>query len=405
MILFKYEMKKLLFSRNKLILLAGMFIIFTLMSLLTSSVVFEMRRSSSYTEYLRLVKEHTGTLNPEQLAESREIAEAVKARHEAEYGKAEYDLFMTNLFRNPVMKFHHDYARFGERVYEYWNGPEPQDKSDIKGVHPLKEKIEALKNQQDSYEYRYYQKRLEAEQSHGEPVFVHKQFWGNFAAAFDISRIVFLFLIVLAFFISPVFTREIKDDMNSIILCSLKGRREIVTAKLLSVCSVAVILTAVYFTGNFIGAFIANGNIYGYNAPARSLEAFGQTAVNTTIGGITLFGILWTMLAAVAFALAVCFISAYAKNQTSVFGVCILFILTFSMLGFLNDSIKEMIWPLVDFNFVTLSLYSIIFGGSKMYNFLGMPLPYGMAALLACMALSAITAMLTYIAQRKRSVV
>ncbi|WP_372999094.1 hypothetical protein [Lutispora sp.] len=403
--LFYFEMKKLIFNKNRLILLAATFIIFTLMSLLTSSVVFEMRSSSSYQEYLNLVKKYSGILNPQQLAESKQISETARASHEAEYGKGENDLFMVYLFRNPVMKFHYDYGNFGKRVYEYWHGPEPQDKSDIKGVYPLEEKLEALKNQEDSYEYKYYQKRLETELLYGEPVFANKQFWGNFFASFDISRVVFLFLMVLAFFIAPVFTREIKDDMNGIILCSLKGRREIVTAKLLSVCSTSAILTAVYFSGNFIGAFIANGNIAGFDAPARCLEAFGQTSIDTTVGGMALLGILWTMLAAVVFGLAVCLISAWAKNQTSVFGLSILFILTFSMMGFLNDSIYEMIWPLIDFNFVTLSLFGIIFGGSTMYNFLGMPLSYGMAAFIVCMALSAIAVLLTYFAQNKRSVV
>ncbi|KUO65202.1 MAG: hypothetical protein APF84_08700 [Gracilibacter sp. BRH_c7a] len=403
--LFKYEMKKLLFNKNRLILLAVMFILFTLMSLLTSSGTFEMRGSSGYQEYLNLVTEHSGTLNPEQFAESKQISEAARASHEAEYGKAENDLFVAYLFRNPVMKFHYDYANFGERVYEYWNGPEPQDKSDIKGFYPLEEKLETLKNQQDSYEYKYYQKRLATELSQGEPVFANKQFWNNFSAAFDITRVVFLLLMIVAFFIAPVFTREIKDDMNSIILCSLKGRREIVTAKLLSVCSTAAILTAVYFAGNFIGAFIANGNIVGFDAPARCFATFEGTAIDTTVGGIAFFGVLWTTLAAVVFGLVVCLISAYAKNQTSVFGLSIVFILTFSMMGFLPDHIHAMIWPLIDFNFVTLSLCGMIFSGSTMYNFLGMPLSYGIAAFIVCIALSVITVLLTYLAQRKRSVV
>lgn len=403
--LFKCEMKKLLFNRNRLILLVVAFIIITLMSLLTSSVVFVMRGSSSYQEYLDLVTKHSGPLNPEQLAESKQISEAARARHVAEYGKAENDLFIANLFRNPVMKFHYDYANFGEKVYEYWYGPEPQDKSDIKGVYPLEKKLAALKNQQDSYEYKYYQKRLATELAQGEPVFAKKQFWSNFSAAFDITRVVFLFLMVLAFFIAPVFTRETERDMNSIILCSLKGRREIVTAKLLSVCSTAAILAAVYFAGNFIGAFIANGNIVGFDAPARCLETFGQTAIDTTVGGMAFFGILWTTFTAVVFGLVVSLISAYAKNQTSVFGVSIVLILTFLMMGFLPDNIHAMIWPLIDFNFITLSLYSIIFGGSKMYNFFGMPLSYGMAAFIVCIALSLISVLLTYLAQRKRSVV
>ncbi|MDR1615623.1 MAG: hypothetical protein LBR98_01180 [Syntrophomonadaceae bacterium] len=402
--LFKYEMKKLLLNRNRLILLAVMFVIFTLMSLLTSSVVFEMRGSGDYREYLALVAEHSGTLNHEQLAESKQISEAARASHEAEYGKDQNDLFNAYLFRNPVMKFHHDYANFGERVHEYWNGSEPRDKSDIRGVYPLEEKLETLKYQQDSYEYRYYQKRLETELSQGEPVFADKQFWSNFFAAFDITRVVFLFLIMLAFFMAPVFTRETENDMNGIILCSLKGRREIVTAKLLSVCSTIAVLTTMYFAGNFIGAFAVNGNIAGFDAPARCLEAFRETAIGTTVGGMAFIGILWTTFAALVFGLFVCLISAYAKSRTSVFGLSIVFILTFSMMGFLPDGIHSMIWPLIDFNFVTLSLCGIIFGGSTMYNFLGMPLSYGMAAFIVCIALSAITILLTYLAQMKRSV-
>jgi len=403
--LFKYEMKKLLFNKNRLILLAVAFIIFTLMSLLTSSAVFEMRKSNTYQEYLDLVMEFSGPLNEEQFVESKQIAEAARAKHEAEYGKAENDLFMAKLYRNPVMKFHYDYAKFGEKVHEYWYGPEPQDKADIKGIYPLKEKLEELKNKQDSYEYKFYEKRLKIELSQGEPVFSIVQFWSNFSSAFDITRVVFLLLMVLAFFIAPVFTKEIEDDMNSIILSSLKGRREIVTAKLLSVCSTATILAAVYFVGNFIGAFIANRNIVGFDAPARSLEMFKETAIDTTVGGIFFLGILWTMFAAVVFSLVVCLISAYAKNRISVFGVTIVLILTFVMMGFLPDHIYGKIWAFVDFNFVTLSLFSIIFGGSKMYNFLGMPISYGMLAFIVCIAISIITVLLAFLAQKRRTVV
>lgn len=403
--LFTYEMKKLLFNQSRLLLLAVMFIIFTLMSLLTSSIVLEMRGSSGYQEYLQLVRKYSGPLNHEQFVASKQIAAAARASHVAEYGKAENDLFTMKLFRNPVLKFHDDYAKFGERIHHYWHGPEHQNKADIKGVYPLQEKLGTLQGEQSSYEYKYYQKRLNTELAHGEPVFAHKQFWSNFAAAFDLTRVVFLFLMSLAFFIAPVFTREIKDDMNSIILCSLKGRREIVTAKLFSICSTAVILTAVYFVANFLGALIANGNIEGFNAPARCLELFGETTLKTTVGGMVLFGILWTMLAGVVFSLTVSLISAYAKNQTSVFGLSIVLILTFSMMGFLPDDIYAKLWPLIDFNFVTLSLYSIIFGGSKMYNFFGEPLPYGVLALLVCIALSAIEILLIYLAQKKRSAV
>ena len=155
----------------------------------------------------------------------------------------------------------------------------------------------------------------------------------------------------------------------------------------------------------YIGAFIANGNIVGFDAPARRLETFGETAIDTTVGGMAFFGILWTMLAAVVLSLMVCLISAYAKYQTSVFGLSVVIILAFSMMGFLSDSSHAMIWPLIDFNFVTLSLYGIIFGGSTMYNFFGMPLSYGIVAFLVCIAFGTVAALLTYLAQKKRSVV
>jgi len=246
---------------------------------------------------------------------------------------------------------------------------------------------------------------LGLELSQSEPIFAYTQFWNNFATAFDILRVVFILLMILAFVIAPVFTQEIKTDMNSIVLCSLKGRREIVTAKLLSVCSTAIILTALYFSGYFIGAFIATGNIEGFNAPARCFATFEGTAIDTTVVGMAMLGVLWTTLAAVVFGLVVCLISAFAKNQTSVFGLSVVFILTFSMMGFSPDYIHATIWPLVDFNFVTLSLFGIIFSGSTMYNFLGIPLSYGMVAFMACIALGTVAALLTYLAQKKRSVV
>jgi hypothetical protein len=398
--LFKYEMKKLILHKNRQMFLAVMFALFVLMGLWTSSGTLELRKSNDYSEYINLVEENSGTLNTEQLKESIEIAEEAKIKQR----QGDNDSFIRYLNQNPVVKFHYDYANYGERVYEYLNGPEYQDNSDIKGIYPLQDKLNKLEGSQGSYEYKYYQKRLETELSHGEPVFAYTQFWNNFATSFDISRVVFMLLMLLAYIIAPIFTQEIKADMNSIVLCSLKGRREIVTAKLLTVCSVAAILTILYFSGYFIGAFIATGNITGFNEPARSFATFEGAIFDTTVVGLAMLGILWTMLAAVVFGLVVCLISALAKNQTTVFGLSVVFMLTFSMLGFSPDYIHAMIWPLIDFNLVALSFFNIIFNSSTMYNFFGMPLSYGLTAFMVCIAFSVITVLLTYIVQKWRQV-
>lgn len=149
--LFKYEMKKLILHKNRLIFLAVMFIIFTLMGLWTSSGTLELRGSDSYSEYINLVEQYSGTLDSEQLKKSNEIAEKVKV----EQRQGDNDSFIRYLNQNPVVKFHFDYADFGKRVHEYWNGPEHQNESDIKGVYPLQDKLKTLENRQNSYEYKY----------------------------------------------------------------------------------------------------------------------------------------------------------------------------------------------------------------------------------------------------------
>lgn len=399
--LFQYEMKKLLFNKSRLILLAAMFIVCTLSGLLAAEGSLALRKSVDYSEYIRLVSENTGKFNPEQFAESKAISEAT----EAEYRKGSEDGFYMYLHRNPVQKFHHDYTKYGKRVHEYWNGPEYQDEANIMGVYPIQAKLKELSDKTHTSEYKYYQNRLATELSLGEPVFENTLFWDNFALAFDPSRVGFLLLMFLAFIISPVFTQEVQTEMDSIILCSVKGRREIVTAKLLSVCVTSAILTVLYYSGMFAGTYIFNGNINGFDAPARCLAGFAWTTLDTTIGGVVMWGVFWLILVAMAFGLAIALISAKSKNQTATFGLGVAMILVFSLLGFLTDDLKKMLGPLVDFNYVAISIYGSVFGGVKAYNVFGILVSYGAVALVVCLALGAVAALLAYIAQKRRAVV
>lgn len=50
-----------------------------------------------------------------------------------------------------ILIFHRDYAKFGERVHEYWYGP---------GVYPILEKLKELADKRDTNEYKFYKKRL-----------------------------------------------------------------------------------------------------------------------------------------------------------------------------------------------------------------------------------------------------
>jgi hypothetical protein len=54
--------------------------------------------------------------------------------------------------------------------------------------------------------------------------------------------------------------------------------------------------------------------------------------------------------------------------------------------------------------YLSSSIYFYKQVNAKMYNFLGRPLSYGMAAFMVCIALSVITILLVYLAKRKRTV-
>jgi ABC-type transport system involved in multi-copper enzyme maturation permease subunit len=398
--LFQYEMKKLLLNKSRILLLAAIFIICILVGLLSTEGTFELRKSADYSQYVRLVAENSGKFNPEQFAESKAISETT----EAEYRKGHGEGFFMYLHRNPVQKFHNDYTKFGERVHEYWNGPEYQDEANIMGVYPIQEKLKELSDEMDTKEYKYYKKRLDTEFSLGEPVFENTLFWDNFSLAFDPSRVGFLLLMSLAFIISPVFTQEVQTGMDSIILCSVKGRREIVTAKLLSVCATSAILTVIYFLGMFIGTYILNGNIDGFDAPARCFAGFSKTTIDTTVGGIAILGVLWLILVAMSFGLAICLISAISKSQAATFGLGVVMILTFALFGFLTSDLKRVLGPLVDFNYVAISIYGSVFGGVKTYIVFGIPVSYNAVAFVVCLALGIVASLLIYIAQKRRVV-
>ena len=158
-------------------------------------------------------------------------------------------------------------------------------------------------------------------------------------------------------------------------------------------------LSLLSYSSWMFAGIIFNGNINGC-APARCLPGLPDT-LDMTVSGV---GVVWLILVAMAFGSS-CLISAKLKNQSATFGLGVSLVLTFSLLGFLRDDLKKMFWPLVDFNHVALSIYSSVFGGVKAYNVFGIPVSYGALAFVVCLALGAGAALLTYIAQKKRSVV
>lgn len=402
--IFQYEMKKLLLNKNRLILLAVLFLIYMLVAWLSSKGQFELsgqEGKQAISEYTKLMSEHTGKLDQEQLVKSQEIRDKAISEH----GTGE-ELNM-KINRDPVLKFNMRYAQFGQRVNEYWNGPAEQNKADPRGINPLKEKLKELEaaGQTNSFEYKKYSSRLDAELSIGEPVFENAVFWNCLFIRFDGFMIVFLLLLVLTYFIAPLFTQEVRTEMDSIVLSTVKGRKEIVTAKLFSAAVTGAVVTAVYLIGSFIGTFIGYSDLSGINASLRSMDGFDSSTLQLSAGSTALLGSIWLIFAAVTFSLALAYISSKMKSQSAAFGLGMVILLAGSMSNYFSNGIKALIWPVVDFNFGSLAMFNVIFGQAKIYNLFGMPLSYAVAALVVSFILCAAAVLLTYLAQRKRTVV
>ncbi|CAM3315916.1 hypothetical protein PALU110988_15515 [Paenibacillus lupini] len=402
--IFQYEMKKLLLNKNRLVLLVVLFLIYILVAWLSSKGQFELsgqEGKQAISEYTSLMSEHTGKLDQEQLAKSQEARDKAIAEH----GTGE-ELSM-KINRDPELKFNMRYAQFGQKVNEYWNGPAEQNKADLRGVYPLQEKLTELKasGQTDSFEYKKYSSRLDTELAIGEPVFENAVFWNCFFIRFDGFMVVFLLLLVLTYFISPLFTQEVRTEMDSIVLSTVKGRKEVVTAKLLTAAVSGAVVTAVYLVGSFIGTFIGYSDLSGMNATLRSMDGFESSMLQLSAGGTALLGSLWLIFAAITFSLALAYISSKMKSQSAAFGLGMVILLAGSMSNYFSNGIKELIWPVVDFNFGSLAMFNVIFGQSKIYNLFGMPLSYAMAALVVSLILCAAAILLTYLAQKKRTVV
>jgi hypothetical protein len=402
--LFKYEMKKLLFNKARLILLGLLFGLYGFLGFILS-VDGEIKNTPQEPKaaaiYEQMIEKNRGAFNQETFSECQETVKAELAK----YGKG--DEMERQMRINPSLKFATQYVNFGNQVDFYWNGPTEQDPEHISGIYPIQEKLKELEttNKTNSYEYKYYKERLELEKQIGEPVFEKTGIWSAFFLMFDWMFVVFLLLMALTFFISPLFTQEVKTEMDSIVLCSLKGRREIVTAKLSAAVLASAILAAGYLGTSLIGMMIGSGDFSGLGAPARCLEIYARAPLDLTVGTLVILSIGWLILSTVVFGLALAFISCKMKNQSAAFGIGIAVLLAGMMSGSIPKSLYSILWPVVDFHFGALALFNTIFGGVKTYNILGTPVSYGRMAFVVCLVLGVLACLLSYMAQKKRSAV
>lgn len=387
-------------EQKRLILLVCLFAFYILMGLSNTGANYGGQRNLRI--YMQLVEENEGSVDPEQA----EISDRLYTEAQNTYGAGEAIEHVKMM--DPIIKFHGDYSDFADDVLEYTNGPKPgeQDIDNVTGILPLQEKLEELRadGRENSFEYRRYQKQLETELRLGEPQFKNVVFWNNLLSNWNGMDITLLLLFPLAFFIASVYTQEVKTGMDHIILCSVKGRKEIVTSKIAAVVITSFSVCLVYLTGTFIGNLISTGEMAGAGESVRCLSKFRNAQFEMPIGSFVLLVCLWLLLVAIVYGLLVAVISALVKSQSAAFGISFIFLLIGMATKILGTTTQALLWPVVDFSFYGLGNCSDLFGKTKVYNVFGRPVSYAVMALIVAAVFGILMVMLHYIRQKKRMI-
>ncbi|MDD3219529.1 MAG: hypothetical protein PHC41_07395 [Lachnospiraceae bacterium] len=398
--LLKLELHKTLTNKKNLIVLAILLVVYIVMGF--STTYYSYGGTENYNTYTSMVEEHTGTLDEAQGVVSTDAYTEAKNKYGSGEAIDHYKM------ADPVLKFNADYADFNTAVNDYYEGKEAgkQDIDNLIGIAPLQDKLTELQasGQENSYEYARYEKQLETEKELGAPTFENVSFWDSLFSNWSGMNVLLLLLFPIAYFIAPIFTQEVRTGMDNIVLCSKKGRKEIVTSKIITGVITAVVMSILFVAGTFIGTFAATGNMAGAGFSMRCLASFRTAQYAFTIGQFALVSVLWIVFIAIVFSMVALLISALMSNQAGAFGVSFIVLLVGMATEIFGSGLKKLLWPIVDFSFNSLGKLSSIFGGTTTYNLFGQPISYAMLGVAVATVMLSAFIIFVYAAQKKRIV-
>lgn len=398
--LLKLELSKTLTNKKNILILAFFLIVYVAMGFFTTYYSFGGKEN--YNEYVSLVENAAGEFNAEQGKLSTDAYTAAKNKYGSGEAIDHYEM------ENPQLKFDRDYDEYTTAVKEYNLGKKEgeQDIDNLIGIAPLEEKLAELKAQglENSYEYKRYEKQLATEKELGQPTFQNVSFWDSLFSNWSGMNVLLLLLFPIAFFIAPIFTQEVKTGMDNIVLCSVKGRKEIVSVKIVTAVLTALALGLLFLAGTFVGTYAAIGNTAGAEYSMRCLSTFRDAQYGFTVGQFAGVSALWILFVSVVFSLVSLLVSSLTKNQAGAFGVSFILLLVGMSAEIFGTGLKNLLWPIVDFSFNSLGKLSSIFGGIKTYNVFGMPVSYMTVGIAVLLIMAIAVGGLLYISQQKRSI-
>lgn len=375
MSLFHFEFRKLLLNKKKVSLLAGLFILYSLMGFVTS--LFLIGSGKSYRVYEELATDYEGTIDEGKAVWAKKVYEEVSTR----YG-TDSRMIARSIKDQPETMLAIKYNEFTERVDEYWNGTLPESTEEPYGIALLESKLAELEMQgkQNTFVYTKLSDSLKRLTALGEPEFANILLWENLFVNWGEHMMQFLLFIPLTFIIAPVFAVERSTGMDHLILSSRSGRRKIVTAKLLSILAASVTVTLIYVAATFIFGFLPHASLYGWNAAIQSVPTYAKSMFGFQTWQLAVVGAVWIIFTGAVYSLIIGFISSRMKNQMGTVGVSLAILFINVGLAAMGDTVTQRFQPLIDFGLANVTLIKEVFGGFKMFHLFGMCVSYPVMA-------------------------
>lgn len=400
MSLFSFEIRKLLLNRKTVVLIAGLFILYSIIGFVAS--LFLIGNRDSYCAYEELSKAYEGVLNTEKAENAKKIYDELGER----YG-TDSRMIARSVKDHPETILAVKYKEFSDQVDDYRNGTPPESNEEPFGTSLLQSKLREMENQrkQDTFEYKKLSNSLQILIRLGEPKFANILLWENLFTNWGEHMMQFLLLIPLAFLIAPVFAIERSSGMDNLILSSRHGRRKIVTAKLLSILVTSTVVVMVYLIATFVFGFLPHASLHGWNAAIQSIPAYSRSMFEFKVWQFAIVSAVWLIFTGAVYSLIISFISSRMKNQMSVVGISLAILFINVGLAAMGDSVLQRIQPIIDFGLANVTLIKEVFGGYKVFNVFGMIVSYPIVAVFVLGTFAALAVFGIYRGQKQRTVV
>ena len=173
--------------------------------------------------------------------------------------------------------------------------------------------------------------------------------------------------------ISPVFSDEYSSNTDSLILSSKKGRRSVVTAKILSTTVYCIFVAAVVLLV-YSSVQAAVLGIQGFNAPLQL--GFIRSPYSLTFGGYLALQAGLCAVACVFFGMLVLLVSSVSSNVLIPFFICGFLFASSAFIKSMGTAVPQALTTFSDFSYTGLMRVKGLIESFKAYNVFGYPVLY-----------------------------